>query len=98
VYLIFSLIYWSLIIIGIVLFSLSLGKVHINKYGVLRNYYSSSISQDVYISGLYHVGISNYLIEFPSSNIYLPNIKLNVTNNDLNIIELTYTLVYRIRK
>jgi hypothetical protein len=85
-YLIFSIVFWALIGMGLVLFGLSFGRVHINKYGILRNHYSSWISGNVYISGLYYVGITNYFIEIPSSKVYLTNLKLNVTNADLNIM------------
>jgi hypothetical protein len=43
-YLIFSLAFWSLIVTGVVLFGLSLGRVKINKFGVLINYYNSWVS------------------------------------------------------
>jgi DMSO reductase anchor subunit len=95
-YLIFSIVFWLLIATGVILFAVSLGRVHINKFGLLRNYYSSWISDDIYISGLYHIGVGNYFVEFPSSKIYLPSLKINVTNMDLNVQQLTYTLVYRL--
>lgn len=97
-YLIFSIVFWLLILAGLILFGLSLGKVGINKYGLLRNYYSSWIDTRVYISGLYHKGIGYYFIEFPSSKVYLNDIKLNVTNKDMNVMQLTYSLSYRIIK
>lgn len=61
-YLIFSIVFWLLIIAGLILFGLSFGKVHINKYGLLRNYYSSWIDPNTYISGLYHIGIGCYFV------------------------------------
>jgi hypothetical protein len=71
---------------GLMLFGYSFGSVSINKYGILRNYYSSWIDNKVYISGLYHVGIGCYFIQFPSSKVYLNDIKLNVTNKDMNVM------------
>ena len=97
-YLIFSIIFWLLILMGLLLFGYSLGKVHVNKYGILRNYYSSWISNETYISGLYHVGVGLYFVEFPSSKVYLNDIKLNVTNKDMNVMQITYSLVFRIIK
>jgi len=47
---------------GLMLFGYSFGRVSINKYGILRNYYSSWIDQQTYISGLYHIGIGCYFI------------------------------------
>lgn len=95
-YLIFSIVFWLLILAGLILFGLSFGKVHINKFGLLRNYYSSWISDSTYISGLYYVGLGNYFVQFPSSKVYLTNLKLNVTNKDMNVMQITYTLVYRL--
>lgn len=43
VYLIFSLVYWSLITAGLILFGLSFDSVPLNHYGILRNFYSSTI-------------------------------------------------------
>ena len=85
-------------ITGLILFGLAFGKVHINKYGLLRNYYSSWIDNRVYIAGLYHIGIGCYFVEFPASKVYLSELKLNVTNSDKNTMEITYSLVYRIVK
>lgn len=61
-YLVFSIIFWLLVLMGLLLFSYSLGKVHLNKYGLLRNYYSSWIDSQVYISGLYNIPIGCYFI------------------------------------
>jgi len=96
VYLIFSIVFWLLILAGLILFGLAFGRVGINKFGILRNYYSSWISDEIYISGTYHVGIGNYFVEFPSSKVYLTDLKINVTNSDMNVMQVTYTLVYRI--
>ena len=98
VYLIFSIVYWLLVLTALLLFGFAFGKVHINKYGLLRNYYNSWINNETYISGLYHTGIGCYFIEFPSSKVYLTDQKLNVTNYDMNPMQITYTLVYRIVK
>lgn len=97
-YLIFTIVFWLLVLAGLILFGLAFGKVHINKFGILRNFYSSWIDDKVYISGLYHVGIGNYFIEFPSSKVYVVDIKLNVTNSDMNVVQVTYSLVYRLKK
>lgn len=61
-YLIFSIIFWMLVVGSLILFGFAFGKVHINKFGILRNYYNSWIDDKVYISGTYHVGVGNYFI------------------------------------
>lgn len=97
-YIIFSIVFWLLVLAGLILFGLAFGKVHINKFGILRNYYSSQIDERVYISGLYHIGLGNYFVEYPSSKVYLRDLKLNVTNSDMNVVQVTYSLVYRLKK
>ena len=42
-YLIFSVVYWLLITMGLFLFGFSFDKVPINSYGLKRNYFSSYI-------------------------------------------------------
>lgn len=97
-YLIFSIVFWLLVLAGLILFGLAFGKVNLNKYGLLRNYYSSWIDTNVYISGVYHIGIGCYFVEFPASKVYLNDLKLNVTNKDMNVMQITYSLAYRIIK
>ena len=95
-YLRFTIIYWLLAIAGLVLFGVAFDKVHINRYGLKRNYYDSRIDEDHYAAGVYHKGIGFYFVEFPSSKKYLEGLTINVTNADMNVLGLEYTLVYRI--
>lgn len=44
------------------------------------------------------MGLGNYFVELPSSKVYLYDIRLNATNKDMNVVQLTYSLVYRLRK
>lgn len=97
-YLAFTLVFWSIIITGVTLFGVSFRKVRVNNYGILRNYYNSWMDQNIYNSGLYHVGVGNYFVEFPSSHVYVQDVKLNITNKDMKVMQITYSLVYRIRK
>ena len=78
--LIFTIIYFLLTIIALVLFGLAFDAVPINWYGLRRNYFSSFIEEDYYCSGLYHKDVSYYFIPFPSSNQYLTDLRVNVTN------------------
>ena len=95
-YLIFSVVYWLLIGFGLFLFGFSFDKVPINSYGLKRNYFSSDIELSHYTSGLYYNQISYYFVEFPSSNVYLIDLELNVTNFNMETIGLTFTLVYQL--
>lgn len=70
-YLIFNLVFWSLIIMGVTLFGVSFRSVDVNHYGILRSYYNSWMDDRIHNSGLYHAGVGNYFVEFPSSNVYV---------------------------
>ena len=61
-YIIFSIVYWLLITAGLLLFGFAFEKVHINNFALKRNYYSSEIESETYVSGLYHKGIGYYFL------------------------------------
>lgn len=42
-YLIFSIVFWLLILAGLLLFGLSFGRVSLNNYALRRNYFSSKV-------------------------------------------------------
>ena len=96
-FLIFSIVFWLLILAGLLLFGLAFERVNINSFALKRNYYNSKIDSQQYSSGLYHKGLGFYFMQFPSSKHYLTDQTVNVTNADLQKVGLTYTLVYRIR-
>lgn len=96
-YLIFSIVYWLLVAAALALFGSAFDKVHVNHFALRRNYYNSQIDEEHYISGLYHKELGFYFLEFPASKTYLTDLKLNVTNADMKTVEITYTLVYRLR-
>lgn len=95
-YLWFSIVYWVLIAIGLLLFALALEKVPINYYGLKRNYFNSQIDPEHYPSGFYHKDIGFYFLHFPSSKRYLEDLFVNATNKDMQTVGVTYTLVYRL--
>lgn len=81
--LVFSIIYWLVAIVGIVLFSVSFQKVPIGSYGLKANYFSPTIDPTYYSSGLYDIGVGNYFILFPSTKQYLVDNKVSIINQNL---------------
>lgn len=57
---IFSVIYWLIISIGIVFMILAFGKVPLGSYGILVNYFSPEVDLNYYTNGLYHKGIHKF--------------------------------------
>ena len=94
--LIFTIVYLILTILALLLFGLAFDTVPINWYGLRRNYFSSFIEEEYYCSGLYHKEVGYYFIEFPSSNQYLTDLQLNVTNDNMEVIGVQFTLVYQL--
>lgn len=94
--LIFSIIYLLLILMSLLLFGYSFEKVPLNFLALRRNFFSSSIDQEIYLSGLYHKELTYYFIPFPSSNVYLTDMSINVTNSDMENIGIVFTLVYQL--
>lgn len=93
--LVFSLIYWLVVIVGVVLFSVSFQKVPIGYYGLKANFFSPDISADYYTPGLYDAGVGFYFILFPSTKQFLLDNKVTVINQNLQKLVVTYTLCYR---
>jgi hypothetical protein len=59
--LIFSIVYWLLIFIGIALMALAFSKVPIGSYGLRVNYFSPNVDELYYTSGLYHKSIYKFI-------------------------------------
>jgi hypothetical protein len=79
----FSIIYWILVIVGIVLFSVSFQKVPIETYGLKTYYFSPNINPVYYIPGLYDIGVGYYFITVPSTKQYILDNSLVVINKNL---------------
>lgn len=69
--LVYSIIFWLSVVVGIVLFSVSFQKVPIGMYGLRANYFSPTIDSTYYTPGLYDTGIGFYFILFPSTKQYI---------------------------
>lgn len=93
--LVFSIIYWVIVIVGIILFSVSFQKVPIGSYGLKANYFNPDINPLYYTAGLYNTGIGFYFILFPSTKQYLLDNKVTIINQNLQKLVVTYTLCYR---
>jgi hypothetical protein len=81
--LVFSIIYWLIVIIGVILFSVSFQKVPIGSYGLKANYFNPTIDESYYTSGLYDTGIGYYFILFPSTKQYLVDNRVAIINQNL---------------
>ena len=79
----FSIIYWLVVLLGVVLNSLALQKVPIEHYGLRAYFFSPTIDQSYYIPGLYDIGVGYYFITFPSSKQYVLDNKVSVINQNL---------------
>lgn len=93
--LVFSIIYWLIVVAGIVLFSLSFQSVPIGYYALRANSFSPDISPLYYRSGLYDAGVGYYFILFPSTKQCLIDNRVGVINQNLQKLAVTYTLCYR---
>jgi hypothetical protein len=91
----FTIIYWLVVIIGVILFSVSFQKVPIGHYALKANYFSPDISQSYYTPGLYDAGVGFYFILFPSTKQYLLDNRVAIINQNLQKLVVTYTLCYR---
>lgn len=79
----FSLIYWGIVIVGIILFSVSFQKVPIGYFGLKANYFNPNVVSTYYTPGLYDIGVGFYFILYPSAKQYLIDNKINVINQNL---------------
>lgn len=93
--LVFSIVYWLAVVVGIILFSLSFQRVPIGSYALRANSFSPEISPIYYTSGLYDAGVGYYFILFPSTRQCLIDNKVTVINQNLQKLVVTYTLCYR---
>jgi len=92
----FSIIYWLIIILGVVLNILALQKVPLESYGLRTYFFSPSVDPLYYTSGLYNIGVGYYFITFPSSKQYVLDNRISVVNQNLEKIDVKYTFCYRI--
>lgn len=92
----FSIIYWLLILFGMLLNGLSLKKVPIETYGLRAYFFSPTVDASYYLPGLYNPGIGYYFITFPSSKQYVLDTQVSVINKNLEKIEVTYSFCYRL--
>lgn len=79
----FSIIYWFLVIVGIVLFSVSFQKVPLEKYGLKTYYFSPNVNSVYYLPGLYDIGVGYYFITIPSTKQYLLDKSVTVINKNM---------------
>lgn len=93
--LIFSIVYWLVVISGIALMSVAFQKVPIGSYGLKANHFSPNIDSAYYTPGLYQAGIGFYFILFPSAKQYLLDKRVALINQNLEKVEITYSLIYR---
>lgn len=93
--LVFSIIYWLVVVAGVILFSVSFQRVPIGYYALRANSFSPDISPVYYTSGLYDAGVGYYFILFPSTKQCLIDNRVGVINQNLQKLTVTYTLCYR---
>jgi hypothetical protein len=93
--LVFSIIYWLIVFIGIALFSVSFQKVPVSHYGLRANYFNPTIDPTYYTSGLYDVGVGYYFINFPSTKQQIIDDSVTIINQNLEKLTITYSLFYR---
>ncbi|EFX61254.1 hypothetical protein DAPPUDRAFT_340344 [Daphnia pulex] len=91
----FSIVYWLVVIVGVVLFSVSFQHVPIGSYGLKANFFKPDISPLYYTPGLYDAGVGFYFILFPSTKQCLIDNRVTVINRNLQKLAVTYSLCYR---
>lgn len=93
--LVFSIIYWLVVIIGVALFAVSFQKVPIGSFGLRANFFSPDINPLYYTAGLYNAGVGYYFILFPRTKQCLIDNRVTVINKNLQKLSVTYTICYR---
>lgn len=93
--LVFSIVYWLVVIVGVILFSVSFQKVPIGSYGLKANFFNPDVDPNYYVPGLYNTGVGFYFILFPSTKQCLLDNKVAIINQNLQTLTVTYTLCYR---
>lgn len=67
----FSVVFWLLIAIGLVLMGLALQTVPVGNYGLRIDYFSPVVDTEYYTNGLYHNGIGHYFVLYPRTKKYV---------------------------
>ena len=80
---IFSVIFWLLIAIGIIIMSFTFGQVPVGNYGLRIDYFSPAVDNQYYTNGVYNKGIGHYFVLYPRTKQYVMDQKITVINKDL---------------
>ncbi len=81
--LIFSIVYWILIAVGVILMAFAFQKVPIGSYGLRAHHFSSSVDTEYYTNGLYNKGVGYDFVLYPRTKQYVIDQQITVTNSDL---------------
>jgi len=68
---IYSVLFWSLAAIGLLLFGFAFGRIDINTFALREQYWTGAIDSVIYSSGVYYRGLTYQFIRFPSSIQYI---------------------------
>lgn len=63
--LIFSIIFWILVVMGCILTGFAFEKVPIGFYGLRAYHFSSDVEPEYYTNGLYHAGVGYNFVLYP---------------------------------
>lgn len=63
---IYSVLFWVLAAIGLVMFGFAFARVDINTVALREQYWTGAIDTVVYTSGVYHRGLTYQFIRFPA--------------------------------
>lgn len=88
VLLIFSFVFWGLVLLGLLLFGFAFTKIHVGQIGLDQDIWTKSIYRTL-TPGVYHRGLRSRSITFPSTVQY---ITYSNTSGEKELTQLTALL------
>jgi hypothetical protein len=69
--LIFSFVFWGLVVVGFLLTGFSFGRIPVGFYGLREFYWETTIDDGAYTSGVYPRGLTTQFVRFPATMQYI---------------------------
>jgi hypothetical protein len=63
---IYSVLFWPLAAIGLILFGFAFGRVELNTVALREQYWTGAIDTVIYSPGVYHRGLTYQFIRYPA--------------------------------
>lgn len=69
--LIYSFVFWGLVVVGLLLTAFAFGRVPVGYYGLVEHYWTTNIDDSAYTSGVYSTGLTTQFVRFPATIQYI---------------------------